>query len=64
MRSRIDIYTSCVALGLAVMVAMMSSPTQPVQTYQIFQSLRLTYGSAADRMASAIAENPQFVIPP
>jgi hypothetical protein len=64
MLSKIEIYTLCVALSLAVSMAMMSAPAQTKQTYQIFQSLRLTYGAAADRMAGAIAENPQYVVPP
>jgi hypothetical protein len=64
MLSKIDICSLCVALALAVAMAMMSAPAQPKQTYQIFQSLQPTYGPAADRMAGAIAENPQVVVPP
>ena len=64
MRSQINVCTSYVALVLAVTMAITSSPAQQVQIHQISQSLRLTYGPAADRMAGAIAENPQFVVPP
>ena len=59
-----DVLTICIALGLAMMAAIESTPGQADRTYQMSQWVQASFSPEAEAVAGAIGEHPEQMFAP